>query len=108
MSSVAKGRGERKKAVRRPQSPSARREAGYEVAPADAPPRRLRQPQRPADDVILEVLVRHLGLARPDAAADGDAGGVHGLRVAGHERMPPIGGPSLGEQHVMRRTAAAT
>jgi len=53
--------------------------------------------------MVLEVLVGHLGLARPDTAPNGNAGCVHGLRITRHERVPPIEVLALGEQHVGAR-----
>src|SRR5690606_23748213 len=44
---------------------------------------------RPRHHVILELLVRNRVLA-DGAAADGDAGSVDRLRVAGDKRMPPV------------------
>src|SRR3984893_19320470 len=60
-------------------------------------PLRLRLLERPIDHVLLVILARHFALARADAAAHGDAGRVHGFRIAGDERMPPGEPASLGE-----------
>ena len=64
------------------------------------PPRPLRQFLRPADDIILEVLVRHGLFGRAHAAPDRDTSGVHGFGVAGDKRMPPVEVPALGNQHI--------
>src|SRR5580704_4616302 len=55
-----------------------------------SPPCRLRQLQRPADDVVFELAVGHIHFAGIDAAAHRDAGGMDGLGVAGHQRVPPV------------------
>ena len=60
----------------------------------------LGQLPRPADDKILQPLVRHVLLARRDAAAHRDAGRVHGVRVAGDQRVPPVQIPPLGHQPI--------
>src|ERR1700722_17395640 len=52
--------------------------------------RALRQPDRPAHDVVLQLVVGHVGLAALQAAAHRDAGAVHGLGIARHQRVPPI------------------
>src|SRR4029079_19545745 len=45
---------------------------------------------RPAHHVLLKVVLRHLILGELDAPAHRDAGGVHGVRIARHQRMPPV------------------
>ncbi len=52
--------------------------------------RRLRPLQRPIHDVIFQLVVRHVDLAVAHAAAHGHTGDVHGLRIAGHQRVPPV------------------
>ena len=74
----------------------ARKVAGY--GGAAAPP--FRQLQRPADDVVLKVLVGHVHLRRADAAAHRDAGGVNRFGIAGDQRMPPVEVLALGEEHI--------
>src|SRR5271169_518231 len=64
------------------------------------PPRALRQFLRPADDVVLEILVRHGLFAGAQAAPYRDSGRMHGLGVSGDERMPPIEVPALGNEHI--------
>src|ERR1700691_4507421 len=53
-------------------------------------PRSLRQLERPIDDVVLKVGVRHIHFRRADAAAYRDAGAVHRFRITGDKRMPPV------------------
>ena len=62
--------------------------------------RRLRQFQRPAHDVVFEILVGHVLLSRADPAAHRDAGRMHGLGIARDQRMPPIKVPALGQEHI--------
>ncbi len=70
------------------------------VEPIDQPEDGYVFPCRPADDVVLEVLVRHGLFGRAHAASDRNARGVHGFGVTGDERMPPIQVPALANEHV--------
>src|SRR3546814_5269590 len=54
---------------------------------------------RPVDDVVLQVLVRDAGLG-DRAPAHRDAGAVHALRIARHQRVPPRQAATLGEPPV--------
>src|SRR5665213_2298866 len=63
-------------------------------------PRRLRQFQRPAHDVVLEILVRHIDLRGADTASYRDAGGMHSFRIAGDQRMPPVEVLALCHSHI--------
>src|SRR5712692_6275247 len=62
--------------------------------------RRLRHPHRPAHDPVLELLVLDLVLAGADPTAHGNPGGVHGLGIAGDQRMPPVKVAAVGQQAV--------
>src|ERR1700753_183348 len=53
-------------------------------------PRPLRQLGGPLHDMILEVGVGDLVLGTLDAAADGNAGLMHGIGIARNQRVPPI------------------
>src|SRR5207302_1017636 len=60
-------------------------------SPRPLPPRPLRHPHRPLHDAVLQLGVRHLILACADAPAHGNPGRVHGVGIAGEERVPPVG-----------------
>ena len=69
-----------------------------------SPPRRsasrFGHARRPADDAILEVFVFDFVFASADAAAHRNARLVHGLRIAGNQRMPPVQIAPFGEQTI--------
>jgi len=58
---------------------------------------RLRLSQRPIDDMVLIFGLRQRAFARADFSAHGNAGGVHGLGRARHERVPPSEPAPFGE-----------
>src|ERR1017187_3089578 len=55
---------------------------------------------RPTDDVLLELGVRHVLLARAHAPAHRDAGRVHRLGVAGDQRVAPVEFAPPGQQAI--------
>src|SRR6202012_6034878 len=63
-------------------------------------PRPLRQQRRPLHDVILEIGIRDLVLGALHPSAHGNAGLMHGVGIARHQRMPPIEIAALGDQFV--------
>ena len=82
--------------------------AGYPLPPRSLfrltalrlPPPPLGPPDRPAHYAVLELVVRHVVLPGADAAAHRDAGLVHGLGVAGDQRVPPVEVVAVGHQPV--------
>src|SRR4051812_34802316 len=64
------------------------------------PPRALRQQRRPLHDVVFEVGIGNLGLGALNAAAHGDAGFVHRVRIAGDQRMPPVEIAAFGDEAI--------
>src|SRR5580692_7442684 len=80
--------------------PPRRADAQFYFGSLASPPCRLRQLQRPTDDVVFELAVGDIHFAVIDAAAHRNAGGMDGLGIAGHQRMPPVEVLARGEQNV--------
>src|SRR6266545_3089371 len=63
-------------------------------------PRPVRQQCRPLHDVVLQILIGDLVLGTLHPPAHGNSGFMHGIGVAGNQRVPPVEVTPLRDQFV--------